>query len=343
MRENQRMSTTLELTQSDQSEGSHLLSTLRDLMSAFTAEQDLHTVLKRMLLAIKDLLKVNILFLELYSDEEQKYFVKIYEGEKNITLDDDLREEVIQKGQSHLINDLSSFPKYKKLSEAGYFSILVVPLKRRERSFGMVGVLTKESRDFLSQELELLVSIASQASLLVENAQLFEKTKFLSITDGLTNIYNHRHFQEKLEEFTEMGIKGEQSISLIMADVDYFKHYNDTNGHVAGDKVLWKVADIFKKNTKGRDVVARYGGEEFVIILPHTEKKDAVVVARKLKEEIENTHFHNEEKQPNGKLTVSFGVSSLPADSKTRGELIKNADERLYKAKTGGRNQVVSE
>lgn len=340
-RELQRKDAKLQLSQSDKSSERDLLITLRDILNAFGGEKDLHSILKQLVIIVKRFLKVDILFLELYSDEEQKYFARIYEGESEIPVGEKLREDVIQRGQSHLINNLHSFPRYRDLSDKGYISLIVAPLKRKDRHMGMIGAVTKKPHDFRAAELDLLSAIATQASLLIENAWLLEKTKLLSITDGLTNIYNHRHFQEKLQEEMKKVTNENRPLSLIMGDIDDFKHYNDNNGHLVGDKVLWKIAEIFKKNTKGRDVVARYGGEEFVIILPRTNRENAKEVAEKLRQEVEEYQFPGEEKQPKRNLTMCFGISSSPEDGLTPNELIEKADKRLYKAKRRGKNRVV--
>jgi diguanylate cyclase (GGDEF)-like protein len=126
-----------------------------------------------------------------------------------------------------------------------------------------------------------------------------------------------------------------------MADIDYFKHYNDTNGHSAGDYALKKIAEIMRKNVKGSDIVARYGGEEFILVFPETTKENALSLCERIRQHIKDFRFNNEERQPNGDLTISMGISSYPEDGLTGKELVKKADVALYKAKELGRNRVV--
>lgn len=168
-----------------------------------------------------------------------------------------------------------------------------------------------------------------------------EKKKYfnLSIRDGLTKLFNIRHFKSILEKefMVSSGKRRTRRLSLIMADVDYFKNFNDTYGHQIGDFVLKRVAKMFKDGSRGHDVVARYGGEEFIMMLPGTDIEDAKNIAERIRETIEKTPLkrYNETYS----VTVSLGVAML-GDEKTKEELIKKVDEALYMAKQAGRNRV---
>ncbi len=332
----------LELLLMDNRRQSYILSVIKQAIDIFGEGQDLEQVLRRIVDAVAKILQVDVIILQLYSDEQQDFFMRVIKGRKELTLGEQIKEDVINKGQSHLINDLSSFPKYKFLSEQGITSLIVAPLRRRKKVIGLIGGLADKPRDFTGEELDLLTTVASQAGLLAENAQLLEKTKLLSITDGLTNLYNHRHFQEKLMVEVKRAKEGKKSLSLIMGDVDDFKHYNDTNGHPAGDEVLRQIGKILKNNTKRGDIVARYGGEEFVIILPNTLRKGAKIVAEKLRKSVEEYKFVNEESQPGGKVTITFGLADYPEDADSAEGVMKKADDALYRGKESGKNQVLT-
>ena len=125
-----------------------------------------------------------------------------------------------------------------------------------------------------------------------------------------------------------------------MVDIDDFKKYNDTFGHQAGDQILKGVAKLLKDYSRKMDWVCRYGGEEFTIILPQTSKKEAIIIAERLREAVEKHPFINEEVMPNKKLTVSLGVSTYPEDGSTNAELISYSDKSLYQAKNQGKNQT---
>jgi len=169
----------------------------------------------------------------------------------------------------------------------------------------------------------------------------FEKKRYfnLSIRDGLTKLFNIRHFKEILQKefIISSGKRRARKLSLIMADVDYFKNFNDTYGHQVGDFVLKRVAKMFKDGSRGHDVVARYGGEEFIMMLPGTDIEDAKAIAERIREAIEKTPLRRSNETYS--VTVSLGVATLE-DEETKEELIKKVDTALYMAKKAGRNRV---
>ncbi|KIL09589.1 diguanylate cyclase [Clostridium botulinum] len=158
--------------------------------------------------------------------------------------------------------------------------------------------------------------------------------------DGLTELYNHRYFCDSLVENVKSGEKYNKPVAMIFIDIDYFKQYNDINGHQKGDYVLKKIGKIIKENSRKEDIPARYGGEEFSIILPETNEEKALNIAENLRKSIETAYFEGEENQPNGKVTVSIGVSVYPYKAKNDVELIKSADDALYRAKFFYKNRV---
>ncbi|MTK12520.1 MAG: diguanylate cyclase, partial [Clostridiaceae bacterium] len=162
----------------------------------------------------------------------------------------------------------------------------------------------------------------------------------LANIDGLTEIYNHRFFHDALKEIIVQAEQSKLPVSLIIADIDYFKHYNDIYGHQKGDEVLKKIGYILKNNVRESDIVARYGGEEFSIILPDTDENDALVVAERIRAAVEMWKFEGEEDQPKGKITISVGVSTFPIKAKNEMELVNSADDALYRAKFFNKNRV---
>jgi diguanylate cyclase (GGDEF)-like protein len=327
---------------------SEVFSKINELTEVFSNTHDLESVLNEAVNTLKQVLKVHIVTLQLYSDEEERFFMRIEQGGTDIDLGDEIRTEVIEKGQSRLFNELDAFNKYSELKEAGYRSIIVAPLTKVKKeagqgSIGLVSALTRERRDFSSQELSLMTAFARYASLIIQNAQLYMRTQELAIRDGLTNLFNRRHFGGKLEEIINTARKEEQPLSLIISDIDNFKHYNDTHGHPKGDGILREISEVLLDNTRGADIVARYGGEEFVVILPNTDKEGAKQVSNILMERIREHNFPHEETQPQGRVTMTFGVASFPVEADTAQELIELADKRMYIGKESGKDKVVAE
>lgn len=170
----------------------------------------------------------------------------------------------------------------------------------------------------------------------------YEQTYKLAVTDGLTQLYNHRYFQEQMINCVDNHKRYGIQFSLILIDIDFFKKFNDTYGHQSGDCVLKQVAQILKKNSRTSDIVCRYGGEEMSIILTNTGKQDAVSTANKICLAVRNNKFTlaNNEKV---NVTISIGVATVGENGTKPQEIIEYSDKCLYKAKEHGRNQVVSE
>ncbi|MHC4687980.1 MAG: GGDEF domain-containing protein, partial [Planctomycetota bacterium] len=164
--------------------------------------------------------------------------------------------------------------------------------------------------------------------------------KSLACRDGLTGIFNHRYFQDSLKAELNRASRHEEIFSLVFLDVDYFKRYNDTNGHPLGDILLRHLTRILAKTIRKSDVLARYGGEEFVIILPETPKANARIVGEKLRRIVEKYPFEGQETQPQKNLTISVGISTYPEDGTDCHALIQRADGAMYRAKNSGRNKV---
>lgn len=162
----------------------------------------------------------------------------------------------------------------------------------------------------------------------------------LAVTDALTRLFNRRRFEEVLALEVQRSQRTNLPLSLLMIDVDHFKHYNDTFGHQAGDEVLQTIATLVKRRIRATDTACRYGGEEFAIILPDTSKDEAMTLAEHLRHIVEAHPFAYEEQQPLGRLTISIGVATYPDDAKDGVSLVRAADQALYLAKQMGRNRV---
>ena len=167
----------------------------------------------------------------------------------------------------------------------------------------------------------------------------FEHQYKLATTDGLTELYNHRYFQEQMKLNVENSKRYGNEFSMIILDIDFFKKFNDTYGHQSGDAVLRQVAQTLKRSVRATDIACRYGGEEMSIILPNTGKNVAHSTAEKICERVSSNKFKLQgDKEVS--VTISLGVSTYPQDGQTPSELIESADKRLYNAKNNGRNQV---
>jgi len=171
--------------------------------------------------------------------------------------------------------------------------------------------------------------------------KLLIRTHELSISDGLTSLYNQTYFFDILESESRKSLRHGFSFSLIMFDVDFFKNYNDHNGHMRGSGALKRIGEIMKRIFRTSDVLAKYGGDEFVVILPQTDKVGAYLAAERFREAIESEPFPGAELQPQRKLTVSIGIASFPEHSQNKDEIVEKVDKALYMAKELGKNRTV--
>jgi diguanylate cyclase (GGDEF)-like protein len=191
----------------------------------------------------------------------------------------------------------------------------------------------------LIRQNRILVENLEQSNLMMELAN--ETLMELAVRDGLTGLFNLRHFRHILNEELSRAERYSRQLCLVMLDVDHFKNYNDTHGHPAGDEVLKTLAGILNKRLRDVDRSARYGGEEFLVLLPETDLEKGRTVAEDLRVQMEEYPFRGGESQPSGKVTISLGVAAFPQDGPDVDTLIKVADDALYRAKNSGRNRVV--
>jgi diguanylate cyclase (GGDEF)-like protein len=181
-----------------------------------------------------------------------------------------------------------------------------------------------------------------QEMLAMEYALLYERTRQIAITDQLTGLYNFGYFLDRLHEEKARAERYQRLLSLIMFDLDHFKHYNDSHGHLAGNEVLKRVGAILQAEAREVDIVARYGGEELVILLPEATRRDATALASRIRARVWETNFENMATQPLGRLSLSAGVATYPVDAGDENQLVERADRSLYQAKQEGRNRVVA-
>ncbi len=197
---------------------------------------------------------------------------------------------------------------------------------------------------YFENDLALMVmflSIAFTVGLYARmNKQHIDYLRHYANLDGLTMIYNHRYFHQRLQEECAKSEKENKPVSILMADIDYFKNYNDAYGHQQGDEIIKKVVEVIEKTIKSKDILCRYGGEEFAVIMPNTNIEQGVICAEKIRKNIAESEFEGENIFPEKKLTVSVGVAQLGKDNHDFKELIKSADSALYRAKYLRKNRV---
>ena len=234
---------------------------------------------------------------------------------------------------------LSAFSK-KEGMLGSVQSFLMVPMMAAENILGVIRLNSQTPDAYQTYDQDVLTTLANQTAMALENAFMVQQIQDMATKDGLTGVFNHRYFQEKLAEELTKAERFNKDLSLILLDVDHFKKFNDNYGHQEGDKVLRIVSQIIQSTVRSKvDTVARYGGEEFVVVLPEADGNTGKDLAERIRKNIESYLFEN-----NGKVlyrvTASLGVSSFPFDSREQKVLIQLADQALYDAKKDGRNRV---
>jgi len=215
---------------------------------------------------------------------------------------------------------------------------MAVPIIFKERLLGVIGI--GEIEDYVGNETDFLKMIADIAGVALLNQMMLKEAQHWANTDSLTGLNNRNYFFNMAQHQMERSLREGTIISFFLFDIDNFKHYNDTNGHNAGDKLLIELGQLIRESSRKNSTVARYGGEEFIVMLPEISKEEAVIYAERLREKISQHPFQHREKQPLGFVSISGGISSFPQDGDSINKVIQQADISLYRAKSGGKNRV---
>jgi diguanylate cyclase (GGDEF)-like protein len=226
----------------------------------------------------------------------------------------------------------------KGFPQLGFAACL--PIVSGEDTIGVI--LIGPSRRNLPHLREIGRTIALIASVSITSAIVLKEQKMLAKTDGLTGLLNRTHLLRRVRDMIASDSGSRQRISLFLFDLDYFKHYNDTNGHLPGDELLQSLSELLREQVREGELLGRYGGEEFLLVMPRTDKVEALRAAQRVRALIADHVFPFEHKQPGGNVTISGGVATWPLDSSDLESLIRCADEALYQAKHQGRDRVLA-
>lgn len=251
-----------------------------------------------------------------------------YVAEHKITMaTDDFIREMRQTGQS--LDNSNQF---------GCDTELCAPMVHNVQTTGVISVggITRHNK----YEKSMLTLLADLGSIALHNNALFSWTQEMANCDGLTKLYNKRFFLDRLAQEITQAELGHHPVSVFMFDLDNFKHYNDSQGHQAGDEVLKITGQMLRETVRPEDLPARYGGEEFIVIWARTSKDDGVAAAERIRRKVAEYPYPNRESQPLKVVSLSGGVATFPDDGRTGADLIKAADAALYEAKRDGRNRV---
>ena len=226
----------------------------------------------------------------------------------------------------------------------GYPSLIVVPLVYGSAAMGSLVIASRRPRVFSPSKIDMLGVLANQIAVSLENARMYQTMESMATTDALTGLKNRRVFQERLGELLRRADRHGGPVTLLLCDIDHFKKINDTYGHLIGDQVLRRVAQVVQAQVRTIDVAARYGGEEFVVILDSTDQAGGRLLAERIRQEVQKLVLQSDKGAFS--CTLSLGVATFPDDVPSAAAeprlIIESADQALYAAKKNGRNQSVT-
>ncbi len=337
----------------DQSKDEKLIREVKELTDLFEIAKtvvstlDLDKVLSSILRSAMDIADTPSGSIALYDEESNmmiihaaKGFSKEFMTQKSWPVrKGGLTEKILRNKYPVIIDDTKRRRYFNNpLAKAeGIEALVAAPLIFHDKIVGILYVDDFKKRKFSKNSLRLLSILSSFAAMSIDNAKLHEETFKLAITDGLTNLYNHRYFQEALEDEVARAKRYNLYTSLILLDIDDFKKLNDRHGHQIGDKILKKVSKSIQKSIREVDCASRYGGEEFAIILPEIDIESAYVVAERIRNSI-ITDTKGFFEDADSDVTVTLGIASYPIDALDKDELIRRSDEALYYGKRTGKN-----
>ena len=329
-----------------------VLSVVTDFNQAIGAQLESPGLYRAILMKTAELAGAEQASLMIFDETSQELSIKCVKG-LNEKIVQNLRVKpgqgiaglVFETGRSLLVKNVDQDPRFTERQRARYKtkSLICVPLSIDQRKIGVINLTDKTGNGFDENDLRLVESVASHASVALDRTDYYkmsEDLRKISITDSLTDLYNRRFFQDRISEEIERSRRHGLPFSLIMLDIDNFKQYNDTYGHLAGDEALRLTAATIKNSVRNIDRVARYGGEEFAVILPMTELAAARDIAERIRSGMAGRYFPDDALRAAVKLTASLGIASFPLHADNLFDLVGNADKALYIAKVNGKNRV---
>jgi len=320
--------------------------TLQQISQAISSIFDMNELLKFVNDIILGVMGVATSNIALYNKEGNRLKVQvtnISNARERALLTDNINspalKECLDKGMTIIDNSVDT-NKYSFTKGRNVKSLMCVPLQVKGNTYGLILIEHTITNAFDENSVRLLEVITQQVSIAIENAKLYEKLQDYANTDGLTQVYNRAYFQKRLYEELSRARQQGYEVSIIFFDIDDFKIYNDTYGHLFGDMILQSIALAVKDSVRKDDVVARFGGEEFIILLPYTGKEVAYEKAEELRRKISELVICDQNNNVASSVSVSMGVSTFPTLAKNEIELLNSADKALYAAKERGKNCV---
>jgi diguanylate cyclase (GGDEF)-like protein len=339
-----------EATSTDRKRQVQEANIFHDVAKALTSSLNLDSILQTIMEKVAEYFRPDNWSLLMVDEQKDELYFAIAVGEaadtlKNVRLKmgEGIAGWVARHGEGLIVPDVYKDPRFaKRIDELTRWktrSIVCIPLKSKLRVLGVIQLINVQMEEFNESEVFFLHALCDYAAIAIDNARSVERIQELTITDDCTGLYNARHLYKTLESEVYRSARFGYEFTVLFIDLDYFKHVNDTHGHLTGSKLLAEVGYAIKRNLRLIDSAFRYGGDEFVILLPQTGKDSALIVAKRLLQAFRTSSFlQAEDLQLN--VRASIGVATYPEDGRTTHEIIRQADEMMYAVKNTTRDNV---
>jgi diguanylate cyclase (GGDEF)-like protein len=331
------------------------LAAFSEIGKTLTSTLDIREVLRLIMQRVEELLRAQNWSLLLVDEQRGDLYFELAVGQgadklrlSRVAIGEGIAGWAAREGEPLLVLDVDRDPRFSSRFDhlTGFTtkSVLAVPLRSKGRTLGVIELINSPGDlmtggGFSEGDVRTLASIADYAAIALENARNFQRLEELTVVDDHTGLFNSRHLHRQLEiEVARAGRFG-RALSLLFMDLDHFKRVNDSHGHQLGSAMLREVGEVLKQNLRSVDVPVRYGGDEFVVLLPETDRTQALVVADRLRAAFKHHRFL----APRGlslAITASFGLATFPVDGRTEEELMRQADAAMYRVKEGGRDGI---
>jgi diguanylate cyclase (GGDEF)-like protein len=326
------------------------LNIFHDVAKALTSSLDLDSILQTIMEKMAEYFRPDTWSLLMVDEEHMELYFAIAVGSaaealKNVRLKvgEGIAGWVAKHGERLIVPDVMNDPRFaKRIDEMTKWetrSIICVPVRSKLRVLGVIQLVNVDMEHFGDPEVFFLQSLCDYAAIAIENARAVEKIQELTITDDCTGLYNARHLYKVLETEVYRSARFNYEFTVLFIDLDHFKQVNDTHGHLIGSKLLAEIGYLIKAQLRLIDYAFRYGGDEFVVLLPQTGKDSALVVAKRLRDNLRTSMFCKEEGL-NLNIRASIGVATYPHDAKAPRDVIRQADEMMYLVKNTTRDNI---
>jgi len=356
------------------------LEALYEVSLALASNLNLQDVMQKLFEKCREIFPLDAFYIALYDEESHIISHPLFwdAGKFCHTATRDIRDSPGLSGEIILSRRTLHIPDVHDPSISNHFQIfrlggsptrsyLGAPMLTREHMVGVISIQTYQANSYTPEHLRLLETIARQAALAIENSRIYQvaqdelnkgknnlqslKTQLTQVEaaqdtlreqalrDPLTNLYNRRYLNEHIKILLQNSLAQQKPLCVLMLDIDHFKNLNDQYTHLAGDQFLQTLAETLRTSTRPSDILCRYGGEEFIILLPETTLETAARRAEEIRQRMEETSIQFNENT--SAATISIGVTGCPYYSDSAPDLILQADQALYAAKSAGRNRVI--